>query len=68
MSELLGHLHWTRTGETDRILVREIDQCITRTGNGFLNKNWEGQYLETLRDFCRQEGIELTLRAGREEM
>lgn len=60
-TEILGHVYWPRTRERDRIMVRFPDEQITMTGSGFLHKSWEGQFLETFRDFCRQEGIELTL-------
>lgn len=53
-------LHWTRADQDDLALIRDWDGMILQTGGGFLNKNWEGQYLETLRDFCRQEGISLS--------
>jgi hypothetical protein len=61
MIETLGHVYWPRTGERDRFLVDQDDRITMVSGVGFLNKNWQGQYLDTLRDFCRQEEIRLTL-------
>lgn len=62
MRDFFGYLYWPRTGEQDKILVNgSMGQIKRVSGSGFLNRNWEGQYLETLMDFCRQEGIKITL-------